>query len=522
MKRILLVAASLATLAGASQALAQAAAGTAPPPAAFPKDGPSPQPSLPRVTARLPGPGGDKALPIPPGPFEPTWDSIRANYRTPEWFQDAKFGVFMHWGLYSVPAHFSEWYPRHMYSNTGGPIQYHREKYGPQDKFGYKDFIPMFTAAKFDPDAWAALFEEAGVKYIVPTAEHHDGFALYDSALTRWDAKDMGPKRDLMGDLAKAVRARGIKFGMSNHRMEHWDFMYPADGLATDLFDPAYADFYGPPQRPSRRAPQPVGEVMTVPTASQSPAFQEEWLARVQEMVDKYQPDIMWFDNGVNSRALDPVKLRFAAYYYNRARQWGKDVSISTKSDAYLAGSIEDFERQGRAPKTQVPFVWEVDDPIMDKFGYVEGLPVASAESIVEKLVMAVSRNGNYLLNISPRADGTIPQEQQDVLRSIGAWLKVNGESIYATRPWIKDTDGAAYFARKGDTLYATMLKWPTAPVVIPSIGTAAGKVSRVTLLGHSGALPFTQDAAGLHVTLPAQETGRYAYALKIEGLRLQ
>ncbi len=266
--------------------------------------------------------------PLPPGPFQPTWDSLRAHYQTPEWFLDAKFGIFLHWGIISVPAHQSEWYERHMYGNPG-IIQWHTEHFGPPDKFGYKDFIPLFTAAKFDPDAWAALFKEAGARYVIPTAEHHDGFALWDSALTCYNAKQMGPHRDLIGDLAAAVRRAGLKFGVSNHEIEHFDFIRPRPDLKTDLDDPAWADFYS--------------------VADRSPAahrrFLDDWMARNFELIDKYHPDLLWFDNGVNPRVYDPLKLRVAAYYYNRAAERGQAVSIITKDSAYLAGSIMDFER---------------------------------------------------------------------------------------------------------------------------------------------------------------------------------
>ncbi len=162
--------------------------------------------------------GGAKAAPLPSGPFQPTWDSIRRHYHVPGWFEQAKFGIFIHWGLYAVPAYHNEWYARHMY---GAFAQYHTDHYGPPDKFGYKDFIPLFKAEKFDPDAWATLFKKAGAKYVVPVGEHHDGFAMWDSSLTRWCAGKMGPKRDLIGDLARAVKKQGLVFGVSSHRMEH-------------------------------------------------------------------------------------------------------------------------------------------------------------------------------------------------------------------------------------------------------------------------------------------------------------
>jgi alpha-L-fucosidase len=471
-----------------------------------------------RKTIKLPG---DTANGIPDGPYTATWESVKTNYQMPEWFKDAKFGIFIHWGLYSVPAHFSEWYPRHMY-HTPAAIKWHQEHYGAQDKFGYKDFIPLFKAEKFNPDQWAELFRKAGAKFVIPTAEHHDGFAMYDSKLTRWDAMDMGPKRDLMGELAKAVRKQGLRFGVSNHRIENWDFMYPADSLKTDLFDPKYADFYGPPQKPFMRTVGQREVLQDQAAAPQSKAFLEEWLARCQELVDKLQPDLFYFDNGINPRTLDPVKLRFAAYYYNRAAAWKKPVSVVSKSDAYLFGSIKDYERQGTAPFQLQSSYWVTDDPIGDKFGYVDSMGVLNAEAIVPRIIQNVSRNGSYILNISPKSDGTIPENQQAVLLDIGKWMETNGEAIYGTRSWKRDNDGTVYFTKKGNTLYAIALKWPEAPLVIPSVPLNIGKVTSVQLLGSNAKLTYKQNDQGLFVTFPSTPTGKYAYALKIEGLTIR
>ena len=169
---------------------------------------------------------------LPPGPFQPTWQSLKENYKVPQWLVAAKFGLFMHWGLYSVPAHHNEWYEKHMYS---AELPWQTEHFGPPDKFGYKDFISLFTQEKFDPDAWAELFKKSGAKFVVPTAEHHDNFALWDSTVTPFNAKQMGPKRDLIGELAKAVRKQGLKFGVSNHGIENFQFINPSPELAADL-----------------------------------------------------------------------------------------------------------------------------------------------------------------------------------------------------------------------------------------------------------------------------------------------
>lgn len=443
---------------------------------------------------------------IPPGPFAPTWESVRANYQVPEWFRDAKFGIFLHWGLYSVPAHASEWYGKHMYGN-GSVIKFHAEKFGPQDKFGYKNFIPLFTAEKFNPDEWAKLFKQAGAKLVIPTGVHHDGFALWDSKVNKYNAKAMGPERDLIGDLGTAVRQQGLKYGISHHGIENFTFIQPQSGLAHDLLDPAWADFYSVADRSDAACEK----------------FLAKWVAENVELIDQYQPDILWFDNGVNDRIFDPLKLKVAAYYYNRAAEWKKAVSLSTKHEAYLAGSIKDYERSGRAPKELTDYVWQVDQPVLHRFGYTEGSNIAQAGGVVGLLVECTSKNGGLLLNISPKADGTIPDDQQKLLREIGAWLDVNGAAIYGTRPWTKWSENKIRFTTKGDTLYAIALGWPGKEAAIPALakGKVAGTIKSINLLGHQGALEFTQHETGLRIKLPEKQPGEHAFAFEITGLKL-
>src|ERR1700712_33818 len=206
------------------------------------------------------------------GPFHPDWNTL-ANYRTPEWFQDAKFVIFLHWGVYSVPAFGNEWYSRNMYVPGNAAFKHHVETYGPQSKFGYKDFIPLFKAEKFNADAWVELFKKAGAKYIVPVAEHHDGFAMYNTALSKWNAYNMGPKRDIIGELAEATKKAGLVFGVSSHRIEHWWFMNGGRHFNSDVNDPAYADFYGPAHEENE---------------TMSPEFMNDWLLRCTELVNNY------------------------------------------------------------------------------------------------------------------------------------------------------------------------------------------------------------------------------------------
>ncbi len=447
--------------------------------------------------------------PLPAGPFRADWGSIEKNYTAPVWLEDAKFGIFMHWGIYSAAAHHNEWYEKHMYA---ADADWHAQHFGPQEKVGYKDLIPLFTASHWDPDAWAALFRQAGARFVIPTAEHHDNFALWDSQVTPFNAMKMGPHRDLIGDLAAAVRRQGLKFGVSNHGMENFTFVNPRPDIDerlkavhADLYDPHWASFYNVADRS--------------PAAMQ--AFLTDWTNRNIELIDKYQPDLLWFDNGVNLRVLDPLKLRVAAYYYDRALQWHKAVTISTKfvayapsnDDTHQIGSVIDFEKVGpRSPAGIRPGPWMVDDTIGSTWGYTEGMTVSDAGGIIAKLVDTVSKGGTYLLNISPMADGTIPEAQVHTLLGIGRWLDRNGEAIYGTRPWSQFGDGRWRFTTKGDALYAIALGWPDGEAVITA---PVGQVKSVEMLG-GGKVAFRQDAAGLHLSLPDGKPDESALALRI------
>jgi alpha-L-fucosidase len=438
---------------------------------------------------------------IPAGPFQPTWESLQANYHVPKWFNDAKFGIFMHWGVYSVPAYAgggaAEWYETHLY-HDGQTLKWHTAKYGPLETFGYKDLIPLFTADKWDPQTWALLFKKSGAKYVIPTSGHHDNFSLWDSQANPWNAMRMGPKRDLIGDLSKAVRAQGLKFGVSSHSIEAFQFVKPDAAIAAelkakqaDLYDPKWSLFYN-----VDRSDEACRK------------FLVNWAERNAELIDKYQPDLLWFDNGVDARFLDPIKLWTAAYYYNRAAEWKKEVSISTKKAAYAPegsnlktiGSIIDFEKIGaRSPAGIRPGSWQVDDPIGNTWGYSQGMRIESAATVIGKLVDTVSRNGNYVVNISPRADGTIPEDQQETLLETGKWLDINGEAIYGTHAWTQFADGAVgrkppqiRYTVKGETLYAMFIgNWPrTVTLTALATGTATqGAVNSVTLVGGSGEL---------------------------------
>jgi alpha-L-fucosidase len=468
------------------------------------------------------------------GPYRADWQSLQ-KYEVPDWYKDAKFGIFIHWGVYSVPAFGNEWYPRNMYRPDSDEYKHHLSTYGPQTKFGYKDFIPMFKAEHFDPAAWAWLFKEAGAKYVVPVFEHHDGFAMYDSGLSDWTAAKMGPHRDLFGDLAKSIRAEGLHLGVSSHRVEHNWFLEGGRKIESDVNDPQYAAFYGPAHTWMESKQSLLTDWTYV-----SNAYLDDWLARDAEIVKKYQPELFYFDWWIGQPAVRQHLMDFAAFYYNDAASRGAVSVINYKLDAMEKHSaVLDVER-GQLNDIR-PQYWQTDTSISNKsWGYIEHDSFKSAQTIVHQLVDIVSKNGNLLVNFGPRSDGTIPEEVQSVLRDVGAWLKVNGEAIYGTRAWkvygegptkiiegaFHDTDAQPFtasdfrFTKKKDALYACELGWPSnGEAVIHSLTASqldGQKITSVSLLGSTSTLSFDAQADGLHLHVPAQAPGKYAFCFKI------
>jgi alpha-L-fucosidase len=454
--------------------------------------------------------------------YQATWQSLE-NYNTPDWFRDAKFGIFIHWGVYSVPAYSSEWYPRQMYLQGSDEFKHHVATYGPQNKFGYKDFIPMFKAEKFDPEQWADLFEKAGAKYVVPVAEHHDGFAMYKTALSKWNAAEMGPHRDIIGELSAAIKKHNLIFGLSSHRIEHWWFMNGGRRFDSDVNDPKYADFYGP-AREENETP--------------SPEYMNDWLLRCTELVNKYQPQLFWFDWWIEQPAMDPYRKSFAAYYYNKGLEWGKGVVLNYKNISFPEkAAVLDIERGKLKGIRDLP--WQTDDAVGFKsWGYIPDDEYKSPKYLVTNLVDIVSKNGNLLLNIGPKSDGTIPEEQQQLLLAIGRWLKINGEAIYGTRPWKTYGEGPTEvaagsfvdrqlkpftpqdvrFTTKGDTLYTILLDIPTAAVTVKSLATTAnnGIIETVEMVGSGEPVLWKQTAEGLVIQPVKQYPSEYAVAYRV------
>jgi alpha-L-fucosidase len=471
------------------------------------------------------------------GPFRPEWQSL-ATYQVPDWYKDAKFGIFIHWGLYAVPAFGSEQYPRAMYTEGSKVYKHHLETYGPLNKFGYKEFIPMFKAERYDPAAWARLFKQAGAKYVVPVFEHHDGFAMYNSDLSDWTASKMGPHRDLAGDLAKAVRAEGLHLGASSHRIEHDWFMGAGRNIESDLNDPKLAAFYGPSHL--QFALDEEADNFLEDWTYVSPEFASDWLARDAEIVEKYHPELFYFDFWIGHPEVRSYLARFAAFFYNETSSQGSLGVINYKLDAmHPKSAVYDVERGVVAGIR--PDYWQTDTSISNKsWGYIKDDVFKTPDFVVRELVDIVSKNGNLLLNVGPRADGTIPEEVQQILQDVGAWLGVNGEAIYGTRPWkvfgegptkvaegpVRDTKSQPYtaedfrFTAKGNVVYAIEMAWPfRSETVIHSFGTnmvGDKKVESIVLLGSGTKLRFQQEADGLRIDLPEQAPGKYAYVFRI------
>ena len=437
--------------------------------------------------------------------YQATWESLK-KYNTPEWFRDAKFGIFIHWGVYSVPAFGSEWYPRQMYQQGTDEFKHQVATYGPQSKFGYKDFIPMFKGEKFNPEQWVTLFKKAGAKYVVPVAEHHDGFAMYKTALSKWNAFEMGPKRDVIGELATEIRKQGLIFGLSSHRIEHWFFMNGGRKFESDVLDNKFEDFYGPAREESE-----------TPSAE----YMNDWLLRNTELVNNYQPQLFWFDWWIEQPAMDPYRKSFAASYYNKGLEWNKGVVINYKNISFPDGAaVLDLERGKLAGIRQLP--WQTDDAIgNNSWGFAAGNTFKDAKYVITNLIDIVSKNGNLLLNIGPRPDGTITDEETQTLLGTGKWLEVNGEAIYGTRPWKVFGEGPTEsasgsfadqkkpftaedirFTTKGDILYAIALGVPAMNTSIKLLGikTGNGKIASVDLVGSSEKLSWSQQADALMI----------------------
>jgi alpha-L-fucosidase len=457
-------------------------------------------------------------------PDKADW-AVLQKHAVPEWFKDAKFGIYAHWGVYSVPAFGSEWYPRNMYIENHRVHEHHVETYGGPAAFGYKDFVPLFKAERFDAEEWADLYQRAGARFAGPVAEHHDGFSMWESDVNRWNSADMGPERDVTGELVEALRKRGVKIVTSFHHAFNIQGYYTSrEGW--DTADPGYGDLYGKFEDPNDA--------------------HDRWFEKIREVIDAYQPDQIWFDFGL-ARIPERYKRRMADYYYGKEAEWGKDVIITRKGDHLPDGvGVLDIERGKMARPADR--LWQTDDSVaVNSWCWVEDLDLKPAVELVHELIDIVSKNGVLLLNVCPRADGTIPEEQRSLLLEIGAWLGVNGEGIYGTRPWLVHGDGPMLFdmgrgfhrvqiafggrdiryTRKGGVLYAIALGWPEGELCLESVKVdGAGPGAVVALLGSGEKVRYEVDESGrMTITVPElgaeQRPCRYAFTFKLEGFEL-
>ena len=469
--------------------------------------------------------------------YQPNFESLEKVNPVPEWFKDAKFGIYFHWGVYSVPAYSNEWYPRNMYHEGSSENKHHKAKYGDPSEWPYSNFItgandkeghfiqfaPKLKSegGKFDPDEWAQLFADAGAKFAGPVAEHHDGFSMWASKVNPWNAKDMGPKLDLVGLLTNAIRKKNMKTILSMHHAYNITGYYE---YVPHTDDPKLQKLF----------------------AQQGKEKNElYWLAKHKEIIDFYKPDIIYQDFNLHIIS-QPILLQFLSYYYNRASEWNKEVVATFKDGLNEKCALLDYERGG--PPDITDNYWLTDDAISSSsWCYTEGIGYYTKQQILHAFIDRISKNGNMLLNISPKPDGTIPQEQQDVLHAMGAWLKKYGEAIYATRAWeqygegptkmgaahgvmMAPTAGTAndvrYTRSKNNTiLYAILLGWEKDQKEINLTTLSSERIDlknlkSIELINGEAKkyLPvtFKQDAKGLHVNLPEHSFEEMAYVLKL------
>jgi alpha-L-fucosidase len=466
--------------------------------------------------------------------FIADWESLKKRNPAPDWFRDAKFGIYFHWGVYCVPAFNNEWYPHDMYDKKSPVYRHHIKTWGEPNKFGYPDFVPMFKAEKFNADQWADLFKKAGAQFAGPVAEHHDGFSMWASKLTPWNAKDMGPHRDIVGELEKAIRKRGMRFVTTFHHERNGLYEITKNGKTYWTGHYEFVKKYWP-----ELLNDPCRAIMY----GYMPAdkYYQMWEDKLIEVIDHYHPDLMYFDGWLDEIP-DKYKMEYLAHYFNDATALDKEVVVTYKEEDLPKGvGIEDYEK-GRADKL-TDYIWLTDDTISrGSWGYTENLRIKTTPEIVRTMADIVSKNGQLMLNISPKADGTIPDNQKKVLLEIGDWLRQNGEAIYGTRPFFDYGEGQAKmvsggmfarmkgnysakdirYTRKGNIVYAIILGWPgeNQQLTMTMFGKGAKaeniKVKNVTMLGSREKIKWQRADSGLVITTPERKTSDIAVVFKL------
>ncbi|VGO23157.1 alpha-L-fucosidase [Pontiella sulfatireligans] len=472
--------------------------------------------------------------------YEPTEKSLERHNAVPEWLKDAKLGIYFHWGVYSVPAFHDEWYPRNMHLESKKDYKHHRETYGDPADFGYHNFVPFFKAEHFDPEEWADLFQKAGARFAGPVAEHHDGFSMWASKVTPWNAMDKGPKRDILGELFQSLEKRNMKTIATFHHSRNLQRYAKTAEKEFEKKHP-FANSHFPYKKGWPTASDDKELKYMYGNMPEAQWNEEVWLGKLKEVIDNYKPDIIWFDTWLDSVPLD-YRYKFSAYYLNAAASWNKDVAILRKQeDLPLSFSLNDREKS-REPKA-LPQLWMTDDTISTgSWCYTEDLEIKPLYKVVHALIDTVSKNGVMLLNVSPKADGTIPDVQRNSLLSLGAWLEENGEAIYSTRPWIEAAEGPTaepgggykdhkkflaleysakdirYTASKdGKTVYAFTMGIPKKgdSTVLKTFAEKKVAVKTVTLL-NGGQVHWNMRAEGLKIELPKALEEAMAVIFKI------
>jgi len=463
--------------------------------------------------------------------YEPTWESLAQHGAAPKWYQDAVFGIYFHWGVYSVPAFGSEKYPRDMYRQNSATNKHHCSTYGDPTKFGYHDFIPLFKAEKWNPDRWAALFKNAGADFAGSIGAHHDGFAMWDTAYSPYNSMDMGPRRDVVGEMAQAVRKQGMKVVTTFHNVR-WDYYDAGRQLCpkgVGVNDPKLSGLYGPPHN----AEDPMSE-----------SFREQGYNQVIEVIDKYRPDHLQFDGTTCENLGEDGKKKFLAHYFNAAEKWGKEVAVTrgySSRHPYspspiwnkevmisrvipLSCSVQNVERHFPTigQRTPWPDRQQATTPVPG-FGYSHAAgredktPAQihdSVNALVDGMVDVTSKNGVTLLSVAPKADGTLPDSQVQVLKKLGDWMRVNKEALHGTDCRTPCAAGTLRFTRKERYLYAIDLEKPSAPEVIPGVAPAPG--STIRMLGSDENLAWHQDGGNIVIEeLPDPLPCDYAWAFK-------
>ncbi len=473
--------------------------------------------------------------------YEENWESLTKYNEQPDWFQNAKFGIYFHWGVYSVPAFGNEWYPRNMHFEGSKEYAHHLEKYGHPSKFGYHDFVPMFEAENFKAEEWATLFEKAGARFAGLVAEHHDGFSMWKSKATPWNAFDKGPQRDIAGELKKAISAKGMKFITTFHHARNLQ-RYKGKSDEKTFSNSHYPLFEGMP--PTSDNPELKYLYGNIP---ENEWLEKVWLGKLKEVIDNYQPDIIWFDSWLD-QIPESYRLKFCACYLNEAEKWGREVVIVRKqNDLPLECSVEDLEKSRKNRLGEKS--WMTDETVSTgSWCYTSDLKIKPVADVLNVLIDIVSKNGVLLLNISPMADGTIPADQQNLLLKMGEWLGKFGESIYGTRPWYtygegptKEPEGSfkyhqeflkikysgkdIRFTTKGNTLYVITLGLPENDLFLKSFAkdslSSSLRIKKISMLGDNQPLKWYLQEEGLSIGLPSAVPDSMALVFKVETDKL-